>query len=940
MFGKLLTLITISSVLILFASNLEKALAEDVPPGILRKSIAIPPASTTTNNNTSIAVKTATTHSLSIFYMVPKDEDEIYNLNEKHTFDSGYTNGWILASGHTLLLNLYLFYDGNNQQNLNKISNMTDEETESEHLTSAIQMPTLYMYFTTEEDNCDDYHKEQHLPLKLVETLSENMFKMQISARLNYADKPYYMCMQQIDSDDDLSDHKRFFAHQGTDYWLSIVTTKDFMPLWTRIMVFSCLLLLSGLFSGLNLGLMSLDLSELEILKKIGTTKEKSYAEKIYPLRKRGNFLLCTILLGNVLVNSTSTLILGDLLSGIYAAFGSTILIVLFGEIIPQAACSKHGLAVGANTRHIMYFFMILTSPVSFPLSKMLDFVLGKEIAATYNREKLRELMRNVKDLDKKELKMIDGALDFNKRIVKDIMTPLKDVYMLELSATLDFQTIAEVSQKGYSRIPIYEKKRENVVGLLHVKDFTLLDPDDNMSVARILDFYERQPIFCEVDCKLDEMFEKFRQGQTHLAFVRQYIVDADIDPYPECVGIITLEDIIEELVQLEIYDEFDDKKDIEREMQENENEALCKYSSDQSSTSTMSRKSERSKSPSRKEKQRASKQNSSEHITTKLRIEDETVRNSNMAPVSVTRGPPLETQNSYDVSMFIQQQREGSTSPFITPQVRLASFQFLCSVEPFSSAFLTQHVLQLIYKRGIFKESRRTEKMPPEYLYQYGKTCNYFILILSGEATIEVGKEKLEFVAGSFAYFGVNALLGDCKTMDHVLTHLESRTRSKYIPDFSLRVDERCAYLKIDRSLWLSAVRRSKFEITHNKMSASTDLVNDMKTEIEFTRDRSASEIKSDQSNSIRSCVDLNAITEERRISNDTLKLFNRTSHSYSNLTNLNHENERLLAKEDPVSDKKQAKDDKKKRSLEFIEYIELNQFDDNNNNNASGNL
>lgn len=163
---------------------------------------------------------------------------------------------------------------------------------------------------------------------------------------------------------------------------------------------------------------MSLDVNELETLKRIGTPNEQSYADKIYPLRKRGNFLLCTILLGNVLVNSVSTLLLGDMLSGVYAALGSTILIVIFGEIIPQAACSKHGLAVGAYTRYVMYVFMVLTSPLSFPLSIILDKVLGQEIVATYNREKLRELMLNVEDLDDKEKKIITGALDFNKRKV------------------------------------------------------------------------------------------------------------------------------------------------------------------------------------------------------------------------------------------------------------------------------------------------------------------------------------------------------------------------------------------------------------------------------------------------------------------------------------------------------------------------------------------
>ncbi len=355
----------------------------------------------------------------------------------------------------------------------------------------------------------------------------------------------------------------RFYAHQGMDYWVSVVTTQSLIPVWLRIFLFFVLLSLSGLFSGLNLGLMSLDVNELETLKRIGTPKEQSYAAKIYPLRKRGNFLLCTILLGNVLVNSVSTLLLGDMLSGIYAALGSTILIVIFGEIIPQAACSKHGLAVGAYTRYIMFIFMFLTSPLSFPLSIILDKVLGQEIVATYNREKLRELMMNVEDLDDKEKKIITGALDFNKKKVRAIMTRLEDVFMLEINSKLDFEAIAKIAQEGFSRIPVYQGVKENVIGLLHVKDFTLLDPDDNMPVRALLEFYNHTVITCDAEKPIDEMFEEFRKGETHLAFVTDvFEIESDRDPIEKCVGIVTLEDILEELVQMEIYDEFDDKKD------------------------------------------------------------------------------------------------------------------------------------------------------------------------------------------------------------------------------------------------------------------------------------------------------------------------------------------------------------------------------------------
>ena len=520
-------------------------------------------------------IKSEELTSLRVIYLTPQDEDTIYNLNEKSTFGNDYINGWILPSTQKLTLNLYLYYDGVDVQSLIQIYNLYNRLNTTTNVKSYNSSgnsihsikETLYVYFTTQKANCDDYRTEQHIPLKFMSKLADNMYKAQITIRLTYADSPYFICMQQIDTDENIYDQNRHFHHQGTSYWLSIITTKDLMPLWSRLLLFFILLSLSGLFSGLNLGLMSLDVSELVLLKRIGTDKERSFATKIYPLRKRGNFLLCTILLGNVLVNSTSTLILGDLLSGIYAAFGSTILIVLFGEIIPQAACSKHGLAVGAYTRYITIFFMGLTSPISYPLSLVLDYVLGQEIAATYNRDKIRELMKNVKDLEENERKMISGVLDFNQREVKDIMTPLSEVFMLDVNSKLDFETIVKIQQKGFSRIPVYEASNDNVVGLLHFKDFTLLDPDDNMPVKALLDHYNHKVEFCDTEDKLYEMFERFCLGEAHLAFVREVIHEDEKDPYLKCVGIVTLEDVIEELVQEEIYDEFDEKESIKKQL-------------------------------------------------------------------------------------------------------------------------------------------------------------------------------------------------------------------------------------------------------------------------------------------------------------------------------------------------------------------------------------
>ena len=147
-----------------------------------------------------------------------------------------------------------------------------------------------------------------------------------------------------------------------------------------------------------------------------------------------GNFLLCSILLGNVLVNNTLTILLDSLTGGggalavICATFG----IVVFGEIIPQSICSRHGLAVGAKTIWLTKLFMIITSPLSFPISKILDLILGSEIGTVYNKKRLMELLKvtdQYNDLEKDEVNIVTGALVLKEKTVKDVMTHIDDIF-------------------------------------------------------------------------------------------------------------------------------------------------------------------------------------------------------------------------------------------------------------------------------------------------------------------------------------------------------------------------------------------------------------------------------------------------------------------------------------------------------------------------------
>ncbi|XP_064000540.1 metal transporter CNNM2 isoform X4 [Pogoniulus pusillus] len=307
--------------------------------------------------------------------------------------------------------------------------------------------------------------------------------------------------------------------HDGEDTKMIVGEEKKFLlPFWLQVIFISLLLCLSGMFSGLNLGLMALDPMELRIVQNCGTDKEKNYAKRIEPVRRQGNYLLCSLLLGNVLVNTTLTILLDDIAgSGLVAVVVSTIGIVIFGEIVPQAICSRHGLAVGANTIFLTKFFMMMTFPASYPVSKLLDCVLGQEIGTVYNREKLLEMLRVTdpyNDLVKEELNIIQGALELRTKTVEDVMTPLRDCFMITAEAMLDFNTMSEIMESGYTRIPVFEGDRSNIVDLLFVKDLAFVDPDDCTPLKTITRFYNHPLHFVFNDTKLDAMLEEFKKVQ------------------------------------------------------------------------------------------------------------------------------------------------------------------------------------------------------------------------------------------------------------------------------------------------------------------------------------------------------------------------------------------------------------------------------------------
>ena len=119
------------------------------------------------------------------------------------------------------------------------------------------------------------------------------------------------------------------------------------------------------------------------------------HARKLLPLRRRGNLLLCAILLGNVMVNSLLSILMADIAGGAIALIASTALIVIFGEIVPQAICSRHGIKAGAYLSWLLWITIAVTFIFAFPIAAVLDKVLGEEEGSVMTKTKMKKFFES-----------------------------------------------------------------------------------------------------------------------------------------------------------------------------------------------------------------------------------------------------------------------------------------------------------------------------------------------------------------------------------------------------------------------------------------------------------------------------------------------------------------------------------------------------------------
>ncbi len=324
------------------------------------------------------------------------------------------------------------------------------------------------------------------------------------------------------------------------------------------------LVILSAFFSGSETSLTSASKARIHTLARSGK-KNAGIFEKIFKDKEQ---LICTILFANNLVNVLASAMATKILIEIteadgifYATIIMTLMILIFGELIPKTLAlsnaDKFALKIAPIIRIIILAF--------YPLTKILNFIVGfilKLIGVDYKDssreeilEKSEEELRGAIDLHgkdstgKEEKQMLKSILDLDEITVGSIMVSRNDIFSLSSDVTYS-ELLSQLKDSPHSRIPVWKKNPENIVGVLHVRK---LIGEKHYDVKNFdISSYCQKPWFIPESTKLDNQLIAFKKRKEHFSIV--------VDEYGEFLGIITLEDIIEEIVG-DIDDELDDLK-------------------------------------------------------------------------------------------------------------------------------------------------------------------------------------------------------------------------------------------------------------------------------------------------------------------------------------------------------------------------------------------
>lgn len=329
--------------------------------------------------------------------------------------------------------------------------------------------------------------------------------------------------------------------------------------LWKQCILLILLLFLSGFFSSAETALVSCNKIRMRTLMEEGDKNAKTVLDMLDNQSK----MLSTILIGNNLVNTfaasiTTTIAYsfgGAVVS--VATFIITILILIFGEITPKTMATQKADTLALRYAAIIHFLMILLTPIIFfvnAISAVLLKSFGIDIdgsSPTMTENELRTIVdvsheEGVIEEDEKDL--INNVFDFGDVKVKDIMVPRVHVVMADVDSTYD-DLIAIFREEQYTRIPIYQGSMDNVIGMINMKDLLLHTDIEHFQLNRML----RKVFFVYENKLVSDLLLEMKEATFNLAIV--------LDEYGELSGIITLEDILEEIVG-EVRDEYDAHED------------------------------------------------------------------------------------------------------------------------------------------------------------------------------------------------------------------------------------------------------------------------------------------------------------------------------------------------------------------------------------------
>ncbi|MFT3793596.1 gliding motility-associated protein GldE [Flavobacterium sp.] len=318
------------------------------------------------------------------------------------------------------------------------------------------------------------------------------------------------------------------------------------------------LLACSALVSAAEVAFFSLSPNDLTLCAQQHPKK----ADIISKLLERPKKLLATLVVANNFVNIGIVILYAAIGHGIFAAIASPILkfavdvavvtfvILLFGEVLPKIYANRNNVKFACFIAGPLSFLDLILTPVSIPLRKLINYLhkkLGKQ-KTNFSVDQLSQALEltSSEGTSQNEQKILEGIVSFGNTDTKQVMSPRIDIFALDIEETFA-EVMPKITDKGFSRIPVYRDNIDQIEGVLFVKDLIPYINKKEFDWKSLL----REPFFVPENKKLDNLLKDFQTMKNHLAIV--------VDEYGGTSGLVSLEDVIEEIVG-DISDEFDDE--------------------------------------------------------------------------------------------------------------------------------------------------------------------------------------------------------------------------------------------------------------------------------------------------------------------------------------------------------------------------------------------